>query len=58
MHSFLLQEVVTRNIDKRQVERVDSILVGNEIDDNDIEYPLHPPTGERTRKTYDFTSTR
>ena len=33
----------------------DRLIISNE---DDMEYPLHPPTGERTRKTYDFTSMR
>ena len=32
------------------------MLAGNKLDVENSQYPLHPPTGERTRKTYDFTS--
>ena len=41
----------------RQLDRVDTILSGIQLDEQGGQYPLHPPTGERTRKTYDFTST-
>ena len=41
----------------RQIDRTDSILGNFNLRDEDgSEYPLHEPTGEKTRKTYDFTS--
>ena len=41
----------------RQIDRTDAILGNFNLRDEDgSEYPLHEPTGEKTRKTYDFTS--
>ena len=38
----------------KQIDRTDATLAGfNAI--NSEELPLHDPTGEKTRKTYDFT---
>lgn len=40
----------------RQIDRSDDLLDSfNEISDHEDEPPLHIPTGEKTRKTYDFT---
>ena len=39
----------------RQIDRTDSLLGGFNVQDSS-ELPLHEPTGEKTRKTYDFTS--
>lgn len=39
----------------RQIDRTDSLLGGFNVHDS-AELPLHEPTGEKTRKTYDFTS--
>jgi len=40
----------------RQIDRTDAILGNFNLRDEDgSEYPLHEPTGEKTRKTYDFT---
>ena len=38
----------------RQIDRTDALLGGFNIRDQS-EYPLQDPTGEKTRKTYDFT---
>ena len=41
----------------RQIDRSDAILGNFNLRDEDgSEYPLHEPTGDKTRKTYDFTS--
>jgi len=40
----------------RQIDRTDSLLGGFNAQETS-ELPLHEPTGEKTRKTYDFTST-
>ena len=53
---FLLQGGIARDKQTRQLDREDTVLSGNQIDGVGSQYPLHPPTGERTRKTYDFTS--
>ena len=42
--------------EKRQIDRKDTVLSGESEDEINSPYPMHPPTGERTRKTYDFTS--
>ena len=39
----------------KQIDRTDALLGGLNVDDT-AELPLHEPTGEKTRKTYDFTS--
>jgi len=39
----------------RQIDRTDSLLGGFNVHDT-AELPLLEPTGEKTRKTYDFTS--
>ena len=40
----------------RQIDRTDSLLGGfNNLETSEL--PIHEPTGEKTRKTYDFTST-
>ena len=39
----------------RQLDRTDALLGGFNVND-EKEFPLHEPTGEKTRKTYDFTS--
>ncbi len=39
----------------KQIDRTDSLLGGFNVRDAS-ELPLHEPTGEKTRKTYDFTS--
>lgn len=42
--------------DDRQIDRSDALLAGlNLRDGEDVDIPLHEPTGEKTRKTYDFT---
>ena len=41
---------------KRQIDRTDALLGGYNIRDKS-EYPLQEATGEKTRKTYDFTKT-
>ena len=41
--------------DSRQIDRSDSLLSGFNLKDGESEFPLHKPTGEKTRKTYDFT---
>jgi hypothetical protein len=41
----------------RQIDRTDSLLSGFNVHETS-ELPLHEPTGEKTRKTYDFTSTK
>lgn len=43
--------------DSRQIDRSDSLLSGFNLKDGESEFPLHKPTGEKTRKTYDFTKT-
>ena len=40
----------------RQLDRKDTVLSENGKSDVNSQFPIHPPTGERTRKTYDFTS--
>lgn len=45
------------NRDSRQIDRTDSLLSGFNINDAESDFPLHKPTGEKTRKTYDFTKT-
>ena len=39
----------------RQIDRTDSLLGAFNVQETS-ELPLHDPTGEKTRKTYDFTS--
>ena len=39
---------------QKQIDRTDSLLGGYNAA-NSEELPLHDPTGEKTRKTYDFT---
>ena len=39
----------------KQIDRTDALLGGFNAADA-TELPLHEPTGEKTRKTYDFTS--
>ncbi len=39
----------------RQIDRTDSLLGAFNVQET-AELPLHEPTGEKTRKTYDFTS--
>ena len=39
----------------KQIDRSDSLLSGFNLKDGEKEFPLHQPTGEKTRKTYDFT---
>ena len=47
-------EAETPRISK-QIDRTDALLGGfNTADASEL--PLHEPTGEKTRKTYDFTS--
>ena len=43
--------------DSRQIDRTDSLLSGFNLRDGELPSPLHEPTGEKTRKTYDFTKT-
>ncbi len=40
----------------RQIDRTDSLLGAFNVQETS-ELPLHDPTGEKTRKTYDFTRT-
>ena len=40
----------------RQIDRTDALLGGFNGRDQE-EHPLQRPTGEKTRKTYDFTKT-
>jgi hypothetical protein len=40
--------------DRRQIDRTDALLGGFNVIDA-AELPLHEATGEKTRKTYDFT---
>jgi hypothetical protein len=47
-------EAETPRISK-QIDRTDALLGGFNTADA-TELPLHEPTGEKTRKTYDFTS--
>ena len=53
--SFLKGSVINYK-EKRQIDRKDTVLSGENEDEVNSPYPIHPPTGERTRKTYDFTS--
>ena len=41
---------------KKQIDRTDALLGKFNIKDK-AEYPLQEATGEKTRKTYDFTKT-
>ena len=41
---------------QRQIDRTDALLGGFSSGDK-LEHPLQQPTGEKTRKTYDFTKT-
>ncbi len=43
--------------DSKQIDRTDSLLSGFNLRDGELSFPLHEPTGEKTRKTYDFTKT-
>ena len=47
---------VARDEYKRQINREDTVLSGKDSEGEHYKHPLQPPTGERTRKTYDFTS--
>ena len=52
MYGNLTNEDAIRK--SKQIDRTDATLAGfNAI--NSEELPLHDPTGEKTRKTYDFT---
>ena len=52
---FLLSLAETKPRISKQIDRTDSLLGGFNAGDA-TELPLHEPSGEKTRKTYDFTS--
>ena len=61
--SFLSQVLVSASVSRndRQVDRSDALLSGassasKKIFDSNPSSVVHPPTGTKTRKTYDFTS--
>ena len=57
LRSFLFYQGNAINYkEMRQLDRKDTVLSGNGKNDVNSQFPIHPPTGERTRKTYDFTS--
>ena len=46
---------ITDSRASKQIDRTDALLGGFNVADA-TELPLHEATGEKTRKTYDFTS--
>ena len=54
-HPVLTSEAETKPRISKQIDRTDALLGGFNAGDA-TELPLHEPTGEKTRKTYDFTS--
>ena len=52
---MLTSEAETKPRISKQIDRTDALLGGFNAGDA-TELPLHEPTGEKTRKTYDFTS--
>ena len=53
--SNLTSEAETKPRISKQIDRTDALLAGFNAGDA-TELPLHEPTGEKSRKTYDFTS--
>lgn len=53
LNHFYSRKNATRSA--KQIDRTDALLGGINVADTS-ELPLHEPTGEKTRKTYDFTS--
>lgn len=63
MQFLFLQNVVsaTKSRDGRQIDRTDALLsagatMTSKLFRSNPSSNVHPPTGTRTRKTYDFTS--
>ena len=54
-HSNLTSQKAETPRFSKQIDRTDALLAGFNTADT-TELPLHEPTGEKTRKTYDFTS--
>ena len=54
-HSNLTSQKAETPRFSKQIDRTDALLAGFNAADT-TELPLHEPTGEKTRKTYDFTS--